>query len=237
MKHKNWTLPEVDLSHDEGDLRWHEAGGEDTTPVYREDGTIRHYTWNGLGPGHYASYYKLCVHNAWRKTVKRYETSPGNVYHAWWYIDTHPVFWVFDKNVHGENYPWNHVSNLTHEGAFHNGWPVIIPHMVNPENNRISRDRKKNTKLAWWYEFGPVDLTGGCKSLDWELEGAADSYDAAVLVIARKIHRYYGNDRRLVDSGHEYWENRKVKDRPAGWGEVFERIKEQRKKVQKSMPR
>jgi hypothetical protein len=216
VKHKTIVLPEIDLSHDEGDPQWHAAGGRDTTPSYNDDGTVRHYRWNGLAPGHYAEYYKLCVAGAWKKTVRDYEADPDDVFCAWYYVDSHPVFWSFSRKVH-EDYPVNHVSNLTHDGAFMRGWPEITPHKVNPKSRRVERKHKKrNTLLEWWYEFGPSDLTGGCSTHDWELDGGASSYEGCVLLVARKIHRFYGNDRRLVDGGDGYWKNRKLTGKLAG---------------------
>lgn len=230
MKNKDWELPEIDLSHDEGDERWHEAGGHDTTPEYKEDGvTVKWYRWNGLGPGHYKSYYQLCVVGSWAETVTKYEANPDDVHRAWWYIDTHPVFWKFDRPLH-EDYPKNHVSHLVHQGALEEGWPNITPHKVNPKkgkHGRVTRNEKKNTKLQWWYEFGPSDMDGGCKTHDWELDGGADSYEECILAIARKIHKYYGNDRSLVDAGDVYWRNRKIREQPGGWGKVLKAIHQQ----------
>lgn len=216
MKHKNWVLPDIDLSHDEGDPRWHNAGGG-TTPAYREDGTVKWYTWNGLRPGHYRSYYQSCIADSWAATVTEYETHPDSVCNAWDYVDSHPVFWTFDRGRH-EDYPKNHVSHLVHDGALRAGWPEITPHMVNPKkgkHGRVTGNEKNNTKLQWWYEFGPSDMEDSSKTHDWELDGGADTYEECVLAVARKIHKYYGNDRTLVDSGDEYWKNRKIKGRSA----------------------
>lgn len=210
MKHKTIILPDIDLSHDDGDQSWHAAGGQDMTPDYNDDGSIRHYRWNGLSPGHYAEYYRLCVAGSWKQVARAYEANPDDVFRAWCYVDGHPVFWSFTRALH-EGYPVNHVSNLVHDGAFSRGWPEITPHKVNPGTRRVERKKKKNTLLEWWYEFGPSDLNGGCSTHDWELDGGASSYEGCVLAVARKIHRFYGNDRRLVDAGDSYWKNRVVK--------------------------
>jgi hypothetical protein len=210
MKHKKIIFPEIDLSHDDGDKKWHDAGGEEMTPVYREDGTIRHWTWNGLPPGFWAGYWKTNIKGEWARLVRNYETNPDDVHHAWWYVDMHPVFWEFTKKRH-EDYPEKHLANLEHEDAWRKGWPVITPHKVNPETMHVGKNRKKNTHIRWWYEFGPTDLScvGCCKSHDYQLDGGGDTYEQCVLAVARKIHKYYGNDRSLVDA-EGYWENRKI---------------------------
>lgn len=214
MKHKDILFPDVDLSHDEGDPRWHEAGGKEFTPEYKKDGAIRSYIWTGLAPGFWREYWELCIIEQWAETVLRYEWNPDDVYCAWWYIDTHPVFWAFGKDR--DEYPKNHVARLKHEGALQEGWPYIAPHKVNPDkgrHGRVSHNEKKNTQLQWWFEFGPSVLNGGCKTHDWELDGGAATYEQCVIKIAKRIHRYYGNDRTLVDSGDEYWLNRKLRGR------------------------
>lgn len=207
-QHKDYILPEIDLSHDEGDPRYLEHGP--FTPIYRDGETEPYrYRRNGVAPGHYASYWQLCVVDSWAETVTRYETNPDDVYHAWWYVNTHPVFWEFSKNLYPD-YPRNHVSRLEHEGSFRKGWPEITPHKVNPDTMRVEEDRSKNTLINWWYEFGPADLfCDGFKSHDYQLDGGAATYEQCVVEIAAKIHKYYGNDRMLVDS-ENYWTDRKI---------------------------
>lgn len=209
VEHKDIVLPDIDLSHDDGDESWHAAGGEDTTPIVNADGDIKLYSWNGLGPGHYESYWQLCVVEEWDRLVENYEANPDDVHSAWWYVDHHPVFWNLKDRLH-EDYPENHVSNLTHEGAWQRGWPEITPHKINPDTNRVEDDDDLNTEIQWWYELGPSDLTGFPTSHDYELDGGGATYEECVIAIARKIHDNYGNDRRLIDQGDVYWQTRTV---------------------------
>lgn len=201
--HKRWILPEVDLSHDGGDPDWHVFGGT-TTPLFTEDWKIKCWRWNGLQPGHYAEYWRLCIVDDWRLTVRAYERDPQNVHHAWQYVDRHPVFWQFDGNLH-EGYPENHVTNLTYERQWGRGWPEITPHMVCPATDQIEDNRRLNTAVRWWYELGPRNLHRdehgwlGC-SHDTALDGGAATYELAVCEVALKIWENYGNDRRVVDA-------------------------------------
>jgi len=199
--HKDYVLPETDLSHDEGDPRWHEAqrsgdaGAMGSTALRNERGEIYAYRWNGLEPGHYQEYWQLCVVETWAKQVTTFEENPDDVHAAYWYVDGHPVFWAFERELH-DDYPVNHVSRLEHEGALtHRSWPEIVPH-------------EDDQGLAWCYEFGKRDLYPNehgvhASWLDHLLIGHADSYEAAIIEIAQKIHEHYGNDRRVVDS--EEW--------------------------------
>jgi len=179
LPHKEIVLPEVDLSHDEGD------------GIH-------------LKPGHFAEYWRLCFKEAWTETVARYEASPGDVHAAYWYVDGHPAFWQFSQPAN-EEYPVNHISRLEAEGALvhllrdgalRQGWPEIIPF----------RDEKG---IAWGYEFGYRDLLPNDPSYpgpefdtyhDYEFDGSASTYEEAVIEIAKKIWANYGNDRRVVDS-------------------------------------
>lgn len=227
MEHKNYVLPEIDLSHDGGDPRHIEHG--ETTPLLNEAGEVYAYQWNGLAPGHYADYYQLCVVDCWAETVRNYETNPADIYHAWWYVDGHPVFWSFRKNIHPE-YPVNHVSNLEHSGALTRGWPEITPHMVNPRTGHVADDEAENTTLEWWYEFGPTNMTGedGFTTHDWELDGGCGSYEDCVVEIALKIHDMYGNDRVLVDD-ESYWAERQVPYGHGGAAAMIEKIRNERR--------
>ena len=211
LEHKDFVLPEVDLSHDEGDPDWHAAGGKGSSPVLREDGSIRHYCWNGLPPGSYAEYYRLCVLEDWQEISEAYEADPDDVLAAWYYLDRHPAFWKFSKNrINREEYPANHVCFLEHEGAMRSGWPDITPHKVNPLTRSIEEDHSLNTELEWWYEFGPSSLEDGHSWHDYKLDGGASSYEECAIRIARKVWYYYGNDRRVIDS--EEWRGKDIYD-------------------------
>lgn len=190
LPHKPYLLPAVDLSHDDGDDRWHEAG-ENATAVMK-DGVIIHYRWNGLAPGHYAEYWRLCVVEHWAELVTRFESDPYDVYAAFWYIDNHPVFWSFRDKRESDDRPADHVSFLEHEGTMVRGWPEITPHM-------------DEDGLFWAYEFGPRTLHADQDGYrgpvhDWKQDGNAVTYELAVIAIAGKIHQHYGNDRQVVDA-------------------------------------
>ena len=190
LPHKEYVLPSVDLSHDEGDARWHEAG-EDATAIM-QDGEIIHYRWNGLAPGHYQEYWRLCVVDHWAELVRRYEENPEDTYAAYWYIDNHPVFWQFGEQADDDDRPADHVSCLEHEGAMTRGWPEITPHA-------------DEGGLFWSYEFGPRLLTPDVNGFrgsvhDWQLDGTSLTYELAVLAVAGRLHMHYGNSREVVDS-------------------------------------
>lgn len=204
LPHKEYALPEVDLSHDEGDPRWHAAGGKGSIPVHDDQGRVLHYSWTGLHPGHYAEYWRLCVAGPWEEAVRAYEASPGDAFSAWTYADCHPVFWKF-RGRRREDYPVNHVSGLTASGALTRGWPEVTPHRVCPETGRHEDDAARNTATQWWYELGPEKLLpdgeGDCPWHDYALDGGAATYEDAVIALARVIYDNYGNDRQVTDSG------------------------------------
>jgi hypothetical protein len=200
MEHKTYTLPEINLSHDEGDPRYLAEGP--TTPVLNDKGEVYAYRWNGLHPGHYAEYYRLCIVEEWERIVTEYESNPDSSFHAWYYIDNHPMFWEFHPH---KGFPVNHVSVLLHNGAWSRGWPEITPHMVCPATNIIEDDDELNTRLEWWYEFGRNALFPDKDGVqipthDCEMDGGASTYEEAVVAIAGKIHEHYGNDRVIADA-------------------------------------
>lgn len=205
LPHKDIVLPGVDLSHDEGDTRWHEAGGKSSIPAYKTDGTVLHYTWTGLGPGFYAEYFQICVERSWARIVADYEADPDDVHAAYYYLGGHPVFWKFDLDRRHRDYPDRHVSHLIHGDAWQRGLIEVTPFKICPETGAVETDAARNTVVRWWYEFGPVDLLPGDYDVhavwhDWPLDGDAATFEQAVADIARKVHEHYGNDRRVVDS-------------------------------------
>lgn len=212
MEHKDIVLPEIDLSHDEGDPKWHAAGGKMSTPVYGKDGGIISYRWNGLHPGHYREYWELCIKDSWHETVAQYEADPGDVHNAYWYLDSHPVFWEFKTSGH-EDYPRNHVSRLESGNAWLRGLIEIDPHKVHPETGRVDEDKSLNTMTEWWFETGPMDILPRetphgkeqAKWHDYRLDGGAATFEEAVIEMARRVHEHYGNDRRIIDT--EQWRN------------------------------
>jgi len=138
----------------------------------------------------------------WWKRVKAFEANPDSVYNAYWYVALHPMFYSFHpwKNHRKDGVPAVHERHLDHES----GWKYarITPHMVNPKDRRISDDEHLNTKIEWWYEFGPTlwdnDYGRGCSGMDHKLMGGARTYDEAIVKVAKAIHRGYGNDRKQV---------------------------------------
>jgi hypothetical protein len=188
LNHKEIVFPEVDTSLDDGDPEWHEAGGKE---FVREG---EHYRWTGLEPGFWTGYWGY-VKQDWEETVTVYETDPLDVVSAYRYVDLHPVFWTFSRNIatfkvtrHAvipgdldvarlrvqqltyrdrEGYPGNHLRFLEFEGALRRGFPSIDPHRVCPETGRVEEDESRNTATEWWYEFGPYPLDTAEQGCPW----------------------------------------------------------------------
>ena len=139
--------------------------------------------------------------DGWRKTLLAFEANPDSPYNAYYYVANHPMFYSFKpwKNAQ-DGVPAVHERHLDHES----GWTYvhIDPHMVNPVDNKISDDPHLNTKLEWWYEFGPTlfheNMGAGVSGHDHHCDGGADTYDEAIIKVAKAIHEAYGNDRKQV---------------------------------------
>lgn len=146
----------------------------------------------------------------WWKTVKAFEANPNSVYNAYYYIANHPMFyyWHVWRNHVEEGVAAVHERHLIHD----QGWESvhIDPHMIDPNTGKISDDEHLNTKVEWWYEYGPTlyqHMDGdspGIRGHDWKRDGGADTYDEAIIKVAKSIHRYYGNDRVKVQ---EIWKD------------------------------
>jgi hypothetical protein len=188
-------FPEVDLSGDEGDPAWYTDGG--STPVYADDGSIRHYRWNR--PPHVHRDWWDVIREEWARIAGEYESDPC-FYTAYHYLDNHPVFWEF--RPWNDRYPVSHASYLRSEFRIGAGVSFFVVR-CDPEG-AISKDPSLNTRTMIWYEFGKIELIpAGKKSThwhDWKLDGRCGTYEEAVLEVARKVHDNYGNDRTIVDA-------------------------------------
>jgi hypothetical protein len=92
--------------------------------------------------------------------------------------------------------PREHVRNLDHGYGFSSGAIEIDPHLVNPDDGRVSEDPRLNTRLEFWYETGEWTWSDPESHVHaYRLDGGAPTYEQAVIDLARKVHRYYGNDR------------------------------------------
>lgn len=76
----------------------------------------------------------------------------------------------------------------------------ITPHMVNPINNTIEKDKSLNTKLQWWIEVmyedyiedGDPHEYGYHSVHDWEVDTGGDSIDEAIDNLYEEVKARYG---------------------------------------------
>jgi len=110
---------------------------------------------------------------------------------AYWWLDSHPAFWPIET-VNGV------AEVLT---SYDHGFVAISidPHQINPATKCVDDNKKLNTKLQWWGEFGPAWYDKECPSAsrqyshDWKLDVYEDTYEDVLLEIARKVKRHYGD--------------------------------------------
>lgn len=194
--HKDIVFPEVDLSHDESDPEWE---GKDMVPV--DDG--KYYRW--IRPPHiYANSWNY-TQEIWDDIVREYESNPDDFYNSWQYLDNHPMYWTFKQGPWGddERAP-NHYCRLTREKGIVRCVDIDVVR-VNPDNETIEDDEALNTATRVWYETGHHDLLpreDGCSSQwhDWKMDGGAETMEAAIIELAYKVWKKYGNDRRVADN-------------------------------------
>ena len=142
----------------------------------------------------------------WTKVVSLFENEQS-LYNSWQYLNNHPIYYFFDGKVWNED----RIPNRFHEyylqsdiAHIMHAWE-IDPHLVNPATDMIDKDGEKNTKLRWWMESGPLlwgedpNLAGSpVRGHDPDLDCGADTYEEALIKLAKRVHDVYGNDRRKV---------------------------------------
>ena len=66
---------------------------------------------------------------------------------------------------------------------------------VNPETNAIDyNDYSKNTKVQVWLEHGPYDAEWGGCTHDIDLDCGGDTFEEAIIKLARLVQKYYTDD-------------------------------------------
>lgn len=133
----------------------------------------------------------------WYETVNRFEANPS-LYNAYRYIQNHPVFWRFQKVGDWELF---HERCLYHEGGIREGIEFTVER-VNPKTRCISPDPALNTRVEIWCEFfitshwlEPVETA---RMNDYRLHTGGATYEEALIKAAKRLHRFYGNDRRKL---------------------------------------
>ena len=72
----------------------------------------------------------------------------------------------------------------------------LVPHMVNPDNETIERDKTLNTSLRWWVEgIGHTSLDDGSivGYNDYDLHTGGKTADEAVINFANLVYKKHGD--------------------------------------------
>ena len=151
-------------------------------------------------------YAEVQVHreDEWRRTVLAYECRPDDFYNAYQYLNLHPIFYRFgvwkvdEKTAH--KVADHHERHLINDQGLDQVHLIVV--RVDPRTNRISDDPALNTATRIWFETGPVEWTSptGTPCLDTRLMGGAKTYEKAIIRLARRVHRIFGNDRKVIEA-------------------------------------
>lgn len=149
--------------------------------------------------------------DTWRKenyarAVKEYTQDRDCFAKAWEYLNVHALW---------QDRTWEGVS------YFKQSLDIEVV-KVNPLTNTVDDQPELNTKVEVWLESGPVlyiddteeldrnDVVNGMviSTHDYHLDCGADTFEAAVVRLARLVQEHYGDDRANVslNSGGEVCE-------------------------------
>jgi len=146
----------------------------------------------------------------WEQTVRAYEANPDDVYYAWRYLDSHPVFWKFDRLADG-SMPLAeriHERHLTHEYGIHRCVDIEVQ-KIDPASRSTEADWSARTETEIWIELGQYSWPQepstdpnrqDCTYHDYRLDCGGPTLDAAIIKAAYNVHEAYGNDRRVCDA-------------------------------------
>jgi hypothetical protein len=135
----------------------------------------------------------------WTRKVQAFEEDQ-TFFNAWRYVENHPLFWRFSAppRLGGG---WFHEEFLIHDQGIADGLDIQMV-LVNPETDHIDEDPEKNTSIRIWYEVMPCPLGNRVQHRihAYEADGGGSTYEEAIIMAAREIHRIYGNDRRVLEA-------------------------------------
>lgn len=135
----------------------------------------------------------------WTQIARNFEDDPEDFYRAWHYLNHHPLFWCIggrrDKPM-----PL-HERHLMNDRGVPEGLDIAVM-KVDPKTNQVEPDESRNTKTQVWYEL--CFHRWGAQYDDvrvhvWQADGGGDTYEKAIVMAAKQVHKRYGNDRSIFD--------------------------------------
>jgi hypothetical protein len=151
---------------------------------------------------------------------KRYHKL-ANAYDAWWFLYYHPKFQRMirnpitpkraDKMEAAGFLVSRDRSGKCYWYMRHMPVPAITEnlsvHYAKTDGNRVTNDLKKNVSVECWLEFGSVKYgymageinadwdteTGEMNYHDYRLDSGGPTFDAALIMMAKKVRKVYGD--------------------------------------------
>ncbi len=126
----------------------------------------------------------------WEFICRGYEQNPDDFYNAWMWVHHHPIFWYFAPRR-------RHESTLCWERGTDEGLEFRVV-KTDPETKRIEDDEERNTLTQVWVEVFPSSLKDDGRDgrlHDYLCDTGGDTYEEAVIEVAREIYGRHGNDR------------------------------------------
>jgi hypothetical protein len=129
----------------------------------------------------------------WRRLVLAYEEDLTDFYCAWRWLNEHPIFYRCHRELHERS--------LTDDRGILDSCVEVKPVKVNPKTARISEDDTKNTKLEFWVEVFPRSIKPehNVSLHDYLRDTGGDTYEKAIITVAKSIYDHHGNDRAVLD--------------------------------------
>lgn len=133
----------------------------------------------------------------WTERAVAYEANQDDFYAAWMWLHHHPIFWYFGS-AH------RHERALCADRGVDEGLE-FRPAMVDPETRRVEDEPERNTHLEIWVEVFPSSMGDDGRDgrlHDYVCDTGGDTYEAAVIDVAKEIYERHGHDRTVL---HKEW--------------------------------
>lgn len=124
----------------------------------------------------------------WEEIVRDYEAAPGDVGHAFLYVAQHPAFWEIHEGTDVDYY-------LKTGAAWYRAVELGVWREARTDTPLVWMEA---TACRWWTDPALEDVQKANPQHAEVLGVALETYEQSLTVLAKQIHKQWGNDREFM---------------------------------------
>jgi hypothetical protein len=191
---------------DEEGTRWHSLGGM----LLRSGADEEHWTvkpWTAEERQRNHEHLAALRAEQWAAVVAGYIARPDDVQAAWRYLLEHPIFWSWVLPAHFEDADASEIDEAAWARIEARSWLDDSDGLADMHVELSSSDGATTVAFEHGPVLWPLDVppghraglrVGGTRSHDPGLDVAEPTWEQAIVALAAKVRRAYGDDRSRV---------------------------------------